>query len=523
MRLRLSQLQVRLNYTEADILNAICRQLRCAPDRVYNLEILRRSLDARKRDQPPKYVLTVEVDHRGKPPHQKPGRIEKAPASSPPFSPAPPQPSDSPPVVVGAGPAGLMAALTLAKAGHKPLLIERGAETPERKRQVSEFWRNGNLDVESNVLYGEGGAGMFSDGKLTARSKDRGRIRRFFETLVECGASKDILIDAMPHIGTDDLSHIIPAMRKQIWDDGGACAFNTIFEGLIIENGAVRGVKASGKEIRTDAVFLATGHSARDVYRQLHADGIPMEAKPFAVGVRLEIPQARIDTAQYGKWAHLPTLGSASFRLTRREENDARRCYSFCMCPGGEVISCASSEGMLTSNGMSLSARAEPFGNAAMLVPVDPADFPSSDVLGGIAFQEAMERRAFVAGGSSYGLPAARLIDFLENRASDLPKGRSCTRAVPAQLQDVLPEFVSHTLQSALPGMLSELKGVSIEEALLYGSETRSSSPVRILRDCNGESEIRGLFPCGEGSGYAGGIVSSALDGMKLTEYFICA
>ncbi len=524
MRLRISQIAVRLNYSEADVIKAVCRQLRCKPEQLDNLEILRRSIDARKKDQPPKYVLTAEVDHRGKPPHQQPGRIERAPAPVPPFSPAPPfSPSAAPPVVIGAGPAGLMAALTLAEAGHKPLLIERGAETPDREKQVASFWNSGSLDVESNVLYGEGGAGLFSDGKLTARSKDRERIRRFFETLVSCGAHPDILIDAMPHIGTDDLTNIIPAIRNRIWERGGACAFNSRFEGLIIENGAVRGVVASGKEIRTDAVFLATGHSARDVYRKLHADGVPLEAKPFAVGVRLEIPQQRIDEAQYGKWANHPNLGAASFRLTRREENNARRCYSFCMCPGGEVISCASSEGMLTSNGMSLSARAEPFGNAAFLVPVEISDYPSTDILGGIAFQEELERKAFIAGGSNYGLPAARLIDFLEGKCSDLPAGRSCQRAIPAVLQELLPEFVSHTLHSAIPGMLGELNGTPLEEALLYAAETRSSSPVRILRGPGGESEIKGLYPCGEGAGYAGGIVSSALDGMKLAELFALA
>jgi uncharacterized FAD-dependent dehydrogenase len=417
-----------------------------------------------------------------------------------------------------------MAALTLAKAGYKPLLIERGAETPERESQVAEFWNNGTLDVESNVLYGEGGAGLFSDGKLTARSKDRARIRRFFETLVECGASADILIEAMPHIGTDDLTQIIPAIRKQIWDHGGACAFNTKFEGLIIEAGAVRGVKASGKEIRTDAVFLATGHSARDVYTYLAEAGVPLETKPFAVGVRLEIPQERIDIAQYGKWAGHKNLSSASFRLTRKEEDNARRCYSFCMCPGGEVISCASSEGLITSNGMSLSARAEPFGNAAFLVPVDLSDFPAGGKypeLAGIEFQQRMEKAAFKAGGSNYGLPAARLIDFLEGTASELPTERSCKNATAAILQNILPDFVSDTLMTAIPNMMRELNNTPFEEALLYASETRSSAPVRVLRDRYGESTgIKGLYPCGEGAGYAGGIVSSALDGMKLTEEF---
>ncbi len=522
MRLRVNQISMRLNYTDSDVIKAIADELHCKANDISNLEILRRSIDARKKNQSPRYILSVEIDYSGRPLSETPGKIEKAPRPEPPFSfpllsPAP----SPPPVVVGAGPAGLMAALTLAEAGHKPLLIERGAETSDRGQQVAAFWKNGILDPESNVLYGEGGAGLFSDGKLTARSKDRARIRRFFEILVACGAKPDILIDAMPHIGTDDLSHIIPSIRNRIWELGGACAFNSRLEGLHIENGVLRGVTVSGKEIRTDACFLATGHSARSVYSMLHESGVPLEAKPFAVGVRIEIPQHRIDSAQYGKWAHLPQLGAASFRLTRREENGARNCYSFCMCPGGEVISCASSEGLLTSNGMSLSARAEPFGNAAFLVPVDLTDFPTQDVLDGIAFQEAMERKAFEAGGADYGLPAARLIDFLEQSKGDLPAERSCARAVPALLQDIIPEFVSESLHSAIPKMLKELDGTPFEEALLYASETRSSAPVRILRNSDGQSiGVRGLYPCGEGAGYAGGIVSSALDGMKLAEGF---
>jgi uncharacterized FAD-dependent dehydrogenase len=417
-----------------------------------------------------------------------------------------------------------MAALTLAEAGHKPLLIERGAETPDREEQVKAYWELGKLDPESNVLYGEGGAGLFSDGKLTARSKDRARIRRFFETLVACGASPDILIDAMPHIGSDDLVHIIPAIRNRIWELGGGCAFNSKLEDLQIENGVLRGVVVSGKQIRTDACFLATGHSARDIYELLAQHRVPLEAKPFAVGVRLEIPQSRIDEAQYGQWAKLPMLGSASFRLTRKEEGRARRCYSFCMCPGGEVISCASSKGLVTSNGMSLSARSQPFGNAAFLVPVEQADFPTigNPVLAGIAFQKKMEQAAFEAGGANYGLPAQRLIDFLEQKKGGLPTERSCPQANPAILQEILPEFVFQTLESALPKMLRQLNGTPLEEAILYGTETRSSSPVRILRNPSGESTgLKGLFPCGEGAGYAGGIVSSALDGMKTTEQWI--
>ena len=525
MRLRINQISVRLAYGESDVLQVISRKLRCEKGQLGQLEIIRRSLDARKKDKEPCYILSVEVDYRGKPPRLQPNQVDKAPKLEPPLVFPGAGKVEHPPVVIGAGPAGLMAALTLAEAGFKPLLIERGAETGDRSEQVEAFWKKGILNTESNVLFGEGGAGLFSDGKLTARSKDRARIRRFFETLVACGASSDILIDSAPHIGSDDLTRIIPAIRNRIWELGGACAFNSRLENIQIETGTLRGVTVAGKEIRTGACFLATGHSARDIYSMLADHGVALEAKPFAVGVRLEIPQHRINTGQYGCWAKLPNLGSASFRLTRKEEENARRCYSFCMCPGGLVISCASSEGLLTTNGMSLSARDKPFGNAAFLVPADLSDFGSGSgnpVLAGIEFQKQMERAAFEAGGSDYGLPAARLIDFLEGKIGALPAERSCSRAVPALLQNILPEFVSSTLQSAIPNMLRELNAVKLEEATLYAAETRSSAPVRILREPSGESRtVKGLYPCGEGSGYAGGIVSSALDGMKAAEQFI--
>lgn len=527
MKLRINQLAVRLAYGESDVLKAICRKLRCAKEELSELEIIRRSLDARKKDQEPRYILSVDVQYRGKPPHLKPGQIEKSPKSDPTLVLPRGGHIEHPPVVIGAGPAGLMAALTLAEAGYKPLLIERGAETNPRSEQVEAFWKTGELNVESNVLYGEGGAGLFSDGKLTARSKDRARIRRFFEVLVSCGASSDILIDSAPHIGSDDLTQIIPAIRNRIWELGGACAFNSKLEDIHVENGVLRGVTVSGKEIRTNACFLATGHSARDIYSMLAEREVAIEAKPLAIGVRLEIPQHRINTAQYGRWANLPTLGSSSFRLTRKEEGNARRCYSFCMCPGGLVISCASSEGLLTTNGMSLSARDKPFGNAAFLVPVELADYAAAapgvnPALAGIEFQKQLERAAFEAGGSNYGVPAARLVDFLAGQRGELPSDRSCTSAVPALLQDILPDFISETLQSAVPKMLRELNDAKLEEAVLYASETRSSAPVRILREASGDSStVKGLFPCGEGSGYAGGIVSSALDGMRAAEQYV--
>jgi uncharacterized FAD-dependent dehydrogenase len=448
-----------------------------------------------------------------------------------------------------------MAAFALAEAGLNPLLIERGEAAAPRAARVESFWKEGTLDTESNVLYGEGGAGLFSDGKLTSRSKDRPRVRRLLEIFVASGASPDILVDAEPHIGSDILEELVPALRNRIMELGGDVRFGARLDRLEIEQGAVRGAVISGEEFRTDCCVLATGHSARDIYEMLAEQGVPLEPKGFAVGMRLEIPQARIDTAQWG--GSFPTLGKASFRLTRREEQNARSCYTFCMCPGGLVISCASSDGLMTTNGMSLSKRDKFSGNAAFLVPVFPSDFPTLgnpprpslcsghpsrggelvksppaegclkggvglNALAGIEFQKKLEAAAFAAGGSDYSLPAQRLVEFLDgSAASALPDERSCARAVPAQLRGLLPEFVEHTLRSAVPKMLRGMRGLPLDEALLYASETRSSSPVRVVRGEDGQSAVRGLYPCGEGAGYAGGIVSSGIDGLRLAEAII--
>jgi len=522
MRLRIHQVSMKLDYEKPDVLAAIARMLDCSEDVLGKPILLRRSIDARRKDAPPRFVLSVELDYFGEidPPLAR-GRVEEVIEPEP--IPMVPHvgPSARRPVVVGAGPAGLMAALTLAEAGTKPLLIERGARVEIRSSQVETFWREGVLNVESNVLYGEGGAGLFSDGKLTARSKDRGAIRELLELLVDLGASSDILIDAEPHLGSDVLQRIVPGLRSRIEELGGEVRFGTKLEGLRIEAGALRGVIVAGEngaaeEIATDLCFLATGHSARDVYAMLSEAGVPLAVKPFALGVRAEMPQSRLNVAQYGAWAKHPKLGSASFRLTRKAGTSTRACYSFCTCPGGLVIACASSEGGLTTNGMSYSSRAKPFGNAAILVPVGPDDFPNDSVLAGVELQRGLERAAFAAGGEDYGLPAQPLVDFLGGRRpAGIPEARSCTRAVPADVGGLLPTVVAETLRTAFPKMLRELNGIRHEDVLLYGVETRSSSPVRVLRDPEtGESTgVRGLHPIGEGSGYTGGIVSSALDG----------
>ena len=525
MKIRLNQLRVKLDHNDADLKAAVTKAL---GGRAGGFEVLRRSVDARSRTLPPAWIYQLEVEVTDDFDLSLVSSATLAPEPLEPYT----LPSVSPakrPVVVGAGPAGLLAAITLAEAGAKPLVIERGESTEERSRKVAKFWEAGALDTESNALYGEGGAGLFSDGKLTARSKDRKRIRRLFEVLIECGAPKEILTESDPHIGTDVLRKVIPAMRDRIEQLGGEVRFSAHLDCVIIDDGRLVGVQINGEEIATDVCILAAGHSARDVYTMLHDCGVALEAKPFAVGVRAEMPQDQIAMSQYGRSWENPGLPTASFRMTRREEKGARACYSFCMCPGGQVIACSSSEGEITTNGMSFHARNSGWGNAAFLVPVDVADYAKYATKGvpaelaGIEFQRNMEQRAFKAAGENYALPVQRMSEFLAGEgASDLPRERSCTRAAAANLRDMLPGFVVGTLQATLSKMLRGLRGVRFEDVLLYGAETRSSAPVRVLRDETGQSTTAaGLFPCGEGAGYAGGIVSSAIDGMKAAEAFL--
>ncbi|MGA1824814.1 MAG: NAD(P)/FAD-dependent oxidoreductase [bacterium] len=526
--MRIHQLVLPLDYKEADIRQAVALKLDCDEKDFGEIEIIRRSIDARPQRGAPVFVLSIEIEidaskMKQGAPLEDVRSVEYVFPTACISSPARPRP-----VIVGAGPAGLMASLALAEAGLAPILIERGAPVEKRAEHVRCFWEKGMLNPESNVLFGEGGAGLFSDGKLTARNKDRQRVRHVLKTLVRLGAPDTILVDAEPHLGSDMLLRIVPAIRQCIERSGGEVHFNARLEGIVIEKGSVRGLQINKDVLETTACILATGHSARDVYTMLSKEQVPMAPKPFAVGVRLELSQKSIDKALFGRYAGHPRIGVAAFRLTRKEESPLRACYTFCMCPGGQVIPCASSHGLVTTNGMSLSDRAGDYGNAAFLVPVTPADFPASahsesPELAGIEFQMRIERAAFKAGGSDFRLPAASLTDFVSGKRTEtLPSKLSCKRARPSDLRCILPDFVCDTLCSAIPKMLRLLNGVRIGDALLFAPETRSSSPVRILRNNTRESVgLHGLFPAGEGSGYAGGIVSSAIDGLRAAEALI--
>ncbi|MCP4296518.1 MAG: FAD-binding protein, partial [Proteobacteria bacterium] len=404
IKIRINQIALELGYKEEDLPEMLSKRLNCKVTDLNEIKLVRRSIDARSRQSAPHYVVSVELSFSGS---QLPKNVNdnvtiiKEPLEEPRIQLSPDKKlNGTRPIIVGAGPAGLMAALSLAEAGLRPLLIERGAAVEERTKQVFQFGKNGIFNEESNILFGEGGAGLFSDGKLTSRSKDRPRVKRFLESLVRCGAPRSILIDSEPHIGSDVLVKIVPRLRQLIIDSGGEVQFNSCLEQLFINKGQLQAIQVSGQNLPTQACILATGHSARDIFRMLASAGLPLEAKSFAMGVRVEIPQVKINQTQWHEWANHPHLGAASFRVTQKEQAGSRSCYSFCMCPGGLVIACASSFGKITTNGMSLSARDELFANAAFLVPVRPEDITATGsveppILDSFKYQEVIEEKAF--------------------------------------------------------------------------------------------------------------------------------
>ncbi|MBR5525111.1 MAG: FAD-binding protein [Clostridia bacterium] len=528
--LRITGISLPLSYTDGDLRRRAADLLGVAPGAITACELRKRSVDARKKEAV-HFIATVDVTVEGEEKllrrhvkNNKISRVEDSPYILPPSI----SPPAVPPVVVGSGPAGLFAALTLAQAGARPILMERGGDVDSRRAAVETFRRTGVLDTASNVQFGEGGAGTFSDGKLNSGIKDP-RCRRVLETFVAAGAPGEILWQAKPHIGTDRLQDTVRGLRREILRLGGQVLFYHRLTDLVIKDGALSSVLVETpegvREIPCRQVILAIGHSARDTAEMLCRRGLPMEQKPFAVGVRVEHPRAMIDTSQYGPAAGHPALGAADYKLSCRPDG-GRGVYTFCMCPGGVVMAAASEEGGVAVNGMSEHARDAENSNSALLVGVEPGDFGSEHPLAGFAFQRKMEQAAYRLGGGDYRAPAQLVGDFLAGRAS-VGGGEVTPSYLPgvtwADLRECLPAFVSNSLRAALPMFGRQLTGFDRPDAVLTGVESRSSSPVRLLRDSRGQSAIGGVYPCGEGAGYAGGIMSAAVDGIRCAEWVLAS
>ena len=497
--------------------------LKVPNSKVRGLKLVKRSVDARKKpDIKIIYTVDVAVDGNEEKIIRKSGckRASIAPISYYKVPKCTAQPEKRP-VVVGFGPAGMFAAFVLAKAGLKPLVLERGEDAQSRHNKVQKFWETGQLDVRSNVQFGEGGAGTFSDGKLNT-GVNNPRIGWILEQFVKCGARENILYDAKPHVGTDVLLTVVQNLRGWIISMGGEVRFNAQVTGICKKNEKLTAlVLENGEKIECDHAIFAIGHSARDTFEMLDAEKIPMEPKPFAMGVRIEHKQTTIDTAQYGRVD--PVLPPADYKLVKHLEDGT--VYTFCMCPGGYVVAAASEEGRVVTNGMSYADRDGENANAALLVTVNPEEFPYEGNLGGMLWQRELEAAAYQISGS-YRAPAQRVGDFLAGCAGE-GAGKVQPTYKPGvhwcDLNKILPEKISRCLKEALPMLEGNLSGFADSDAVLTAPETRSSSPVRIIRGEDRQSELKGFYPCGEGAGYAGGIMSAAIDGIMSAEAVIKA
>ena len=523
--IRLREITLPFDHDEKTLVNSILEYMGISRYQLLNYTIVQKSINARRKNNI-LAVYTVDLELKNEP--ELLSRFSNdILISAGPFPnyqlPKVSNIHNHTPIVVGSGPCGLFAGLILAQLGFKPMLIERGKDVASRVRDVKNFWHDGQLNPESNVQFGEGGAGTFSDGKLTTQIKDKyNRKKKVLEEFIRAGAPEEILYNTKPHIGTDNLVKIVKNIRNTIISLGGQVYFETKLTGIKIKDGKVIGAIVNGSDsIETDTIVLALGHSARDTFEMLYQLGLPIEAKSFSIGVRIEHSQSMINKAQYGKFASHPMLPQADYKLVHHCEN-GRSAYTFCMCPGGEVIACSSEPGSVVTNGMSFYNRNHPNANSALLVGVNPKDYGSENPLAGIDFQRKLEQKAFETGGNNYFAPVQLVGDFLAGRASNSigevnPSYRP--GITPCNLSECLPEFVVETLRSAIPQMDKKLKGFANYDAIMTAVESRSSSPIRILRDETFQSlTVKGLYPAGEGAGYAGGIISSAIDGIKIAE-----
>ncbi len=526
--IRLNEIKMPLGTTDADVKKETAKILNIKESDIKSFELFRRSIDSRKKDNVfLVFSVNVETDLNESDViaeflPNKAFLTEKYKYVLPDLK----RKSKYRPVVVGFGPAGMFAALTLAKAGLKPLVIERGGDVDERTKSVNSFWTNRTLDTESNVQFGEGGAGTFSDGKLTTGIKDS-RCREVFLQFAHFGAPPEILYSATPHIGTDKLKTVVKNLREEVIRLGGEVRFNTKLTDIIIANGAVQGITYETRDgsidIETDALILAVGHSARDTFELIYKKNFEIMQKPFSVGTRIEHPQEYINKAQYGKFYNSPYLPNADYKLAAHLEH-SRGLYTFCMCPGGTVVAASSEEGGMVVNGMSEYARDKENANCALLVGIEPP-FDTDHPLQGMYLQREIERKAFKAGGGDYHAPAQLLGDFLKNEPTKKfgSVNPSCpTGVTPSDLRTILPKKVTDTIATAIYEFDKKLNGFNLYDAVLTAPESRSSSPIRMLRnEFYQATRYQGIFPAGEGAGYAGGIVSAAVDGIKCAEAVI--
>jgi len=500
---------------QVDDLHAVAaNELGIPPETIRRVQLTRRSIDARRKR--PRWIVSLRVHLIDDPVSEtKLSRSHPAPLVARP---------DKRVVIVGAGPAGLFAALRFADAGVACTLLERGSVLEKRHRRAGRLRADRHLDPECNLCFGEGGAGTYSDGKLYTRKKSQ-RVREVYERLVAFGAAPEILYEAHPHLGTNRLIPLLRSLRQHLQEHKITLRFDTRLDDLIVSDGKLQGVRTNTGDIEADAVILATGHSARDTYAMLANRGVEMTCKPFAIGARVEHPQSLIDQIQFGAAAGHPALGAAEYFL--RCQIDGRGVYSFCMCPGGFIIPTPTETGRLNVNGMSNQSRKNRFANAALVVTVSPEDFaPGNNPLRGIDYQRSVELRAFEAGGKNYNAPATRLTDLVAGRASTTLPARTSYRPglTAGNIADVLPRYITESIVHALKTFDRRLRGYLTSEAVIVAAETTTSSPIRVLRDetCQSPS-IRGLYPTGEGAGYSGGIVSSAIDGMRVAEQVLAA
>ncbi|MET0610073.1 NAD(P)/FAD-dependent oxidoreductase [Pseudomonas caspiana] len=524
--LRITELKLPIDHPDEDLRPALLQRLGIASDELLEFTLFKRSYDARKKSSELCFIYTIDFEVRDE------AALLLRLADDRHLNPAPdisykvvghaPEGLTERPVVVGFGPCGIFAGLLLAQMGFKPIILERGKEVRQRTKDTWGLWRKNVLNPESNVQFGEGGAGTFSDGKLYSQIKDpKFHGRKVLNEFVKAGAPEEILYVSKPHIGTFRLTGVVENMRHQIEALGGEVRFEQRVTDVLIDNGQLQGVVLdSGERIESRHVIMALGHSARDTFRMLHGRGVYMEAKPFSVGFRIEHPQSLIDRARLGKYAGHPKLGAADYKLVHHAKN-GRSVYSFCMCPGGTVVAATSEPNRVVTNGMSQYSRNERNANSGIVVGITPEDYPGGP-LAGIELQERLESHAYLLGGSTYEAPAQLVGDFIAGKTSPAlgsvePSYKPGVKLV--DLADALPAYAIEAIREALPAFDKQIKGFALHDAVLTGIETRTSAPLRITRNESMQSlNVKGLFPAGEGAGYAGGILSAGVDGIRIAE-----